>query len=396
MRVLHVTPYAPDAWAYGGIPRVVGSLARGLARRGHAVTVCTTDACDDSARLPSGVSGVRGNVDVRVFRNVSNRLAYHLQFFLPLGMHTFLEREARTFDVAHLHACRNVPGVIAAYHLRRAGIPYVLAPNGTAPIIERRYTAKKVFDAVAGTRVVRGAARLLAVSDAESRQLRTLGVDASRIRMIPNPIHVEEHGIRPHMSIAGRFRERYRFGSQPIVLFLGRLSPRKRLDVLVRAFAQLRASNADAARLVIAGNDMGAEADTQRLVRELGVVEHVTFTGLLTQGERIEALVDADVTVYPSEHEIFGLVPIESLLAKTPVVVTGDSGCGEVIGQIGGGKVVAVGDVGALADAIDAILEAPRHWRAAAAIAGDRARATFGENVVAGRVEMLYEELTAR
>jgi glycosyltransferase involved in cell wall biosynthesis len=179
------------------------------------------------------------------------------------------------------------------------------------------------------------------------------------------------------------------------VLFLGRLSPRKRLDVLIRAFAQLRSPIADAVRLVIAGNDMGAEAGAHRLVRELGIEEHVTFTGLLTQGERIEALVDADVTVYPSEHEIFGLVPVESLLARTPVVVAGDSGCGEVIGQIGGGKVVPVGDAGALAVAIDAILDDPRHWRAAAAIAGDRARATFGEDVVAGRVELLYKELTA-
>jgi glycosyltransferase involved in cell wall biosynthesis len=396
MRVLHVTPYAPEAWAYGGIPRVVGSLARGLARRGHTVTVCTTDACDDAARLPGRVNGVHGNVDVRVFRNVSNRLAYHLQLFLPLGMHTFLQREARAFDVAHLHACRNVPGAIAAYHLRRAGIPYVLAPNGTAPIIERRFAAKMVFDAVAGDRVLGGASRLLAVSDAERRQFLDIGVESSRIRVIPNPIHVDEHSIHPHKSVAGRFRERYRFGSQPIVLFLGRLSPRKRLDVLVRAFAQLRASNADAVRLVIAGNDMGAEAATHRLVKTLGIQAHATFTGLLTQGERIEALVDSDVTVYPSEHEIFGLVPIESLLAKTPVVVAGDSGCGEVINQIGGGKVVPVGDVNALANAIDEILADPRHWRAAAAIAGDRARATFGENVVAGRMELLYGEMVAK
>src|SRR5581483_10178402 len=44
MRILHVSPYAPDAWAYGGIPRLVGTLTRELARRGHQVTLCTTDA----------------------------------------------------------------------------------------------------------------------------------------------------------------------------------------------------------------------------------------------------------------------------------------------------------------------------------------------------------------
>ena len=388
-----MTPYAPDAWAYGGIPRVVGSLARGLARRGHEVTVCTTDACDASARLPRRDHASEGSVDVRVFPNVSNRLAYHLQLFLPLGMHTFLGRAARRFGVAHLHACRNIPGVIAAYHLRRAGIPYVLAPNGTAPIIERRHAAKRVFDAVAGDRVVRGASRLLAVSDAERGQLLALGIDASRIRVIPNPIHVDEHGIHPHASVAGRFRERYRFGGQPIVLFLGRLSPRKRLDVLIRAFAQLCSPIADSVRLVIAGNDMGAEAAAHRLVGELGIQEHVTFTGLLTQGERIEALVDADVTVYPSEHEIFGLVPFEALLAGTPVVVADDSGCGDLVGATGGGLVVPVNDVNTLARAIGEVLAYPAIWRLKAQRAQPRIRASYGADVVCGELEAVYQEL---
>src|SRR5215475_13325542 len=96
MRILHVSPYGEAAWAYGGIPRVVGALSRGLAKRGHSVTVCTTDACDESNRLPdSGRSG-RGRPEGRPlplsdgithyrFRNVSNRLAYR-QAFLPLGL----------------------------------------------------------------------------------------------------------------------------------------------------------------------------------------------------------------------------------------------------------------------------------------------------------------------
>ena len=51
MRLLHITPYYEDAWAYGGIPRVVSALAKGLVGRGHEVTVCTTDACDRASRL---------------------------------------------------------------------------------------------------------------------------------------------------------------------------------------------------------------------------------------------------------------------------------------------------------------------------------------------------------
>ena len=389
VRILHVTPYFADAWAYGGIPRLAHSLTRGLARRGHQVTVCTTDACDESSRLPALSSRTSDGVELRVFPNLSNHLAYHLQLFLPRGLDRYLSRHAGTFDVAHLHACRNIPGAMAARHLRRAGVPYVIAPNGTAPRIERRLLAKRAFDMLAGRRILTGASRVLAVSDAERRQLRALDVAPSVIRVIPNPVDLDEF-ISPVMP--GTFRRRIGLPSERLVLFLGKLTPRKRLDVLVRAFAQLRQSDA---RLVIAGNDMGAGARTRSIVRALGFEHRAVFTGLLRGRERLEALADADVLVYPSEHEIFGLVPLESLLSGTPVIVADDSGCGEVVRATGGGEVVPLGDADALARAIDGVLEDPSGWRAAAAKAQVRVRAIYGADVVCAQLDQLYGEMVA-
>src|SRR5215203_184974 len=140
LRVLHVTPYFAGAWAYGGIPRLAEALASGLAHRGHDVTVCTTDAADANTRLhgaprtfhPWPAATRDDGVVVRTFPNVSNRLAYHAQLFLPVGLGEYLRRHRHEFDIAHLHACRNVPGIVAGRHCRAAGIPYVVAPNGTA------------------------------------------------------------------------------------------------------------------------------------------------------------------------------------------------------------------------------------------------------------------------
>ena len=388
VRILHVTPYSADAWAYGGIPRLAHSLTRGLARRGHQVTVCTTDACDESTRVPSGERQVDG-VEWRVFPNLSNRLAYHLQLFLPLGLGNYLKRHAGTFDVAHLHACRNVPGALAAHHLRRTGVPYVLAPNGTAPRIERRRLAKHAFDVVAGRRILAGAARVLAVSEAERRQLSELGVARGAIRVIPNPVDLDELAspVTP-----GNFRRRLALPCGPLVLFLGKLTPRKRLDVLTQGFARLRRSDAS---LVIAGNDMGAGVEARSLVRALGLERRTFFTGLLRAEQRLEALADADVLVYPSQHEIFGLVPLEALLSGTPVIVADDSGCGEVVRATGGGQVVPLGDADALARAIESVLKDPTAWRAAAAAAAVRVRAAYGDSVVCSQIEALYGELVA-
>src|SRR5262249_17578647 len=280
----------------------------------------------------------------------------------------------------------NMPGSIATHHLRRAGVPYVLAPNGTAPIIERRRIAKRLFDVMLGRRVVSSAARIIAVSDAERRQLQQLGVPDTTIRVIPNPINFA--AFRQPVR-RGAFRQRLSLGSDRVVLFLGKLTPRKRVDVLIRAFAGIKHSSA---RLVIAGNDMGSGPALKALVRAQGIEGRTIFTGLLRGTERIEALADADVLVYPSQHEIFGLVPVEALLAGTPVIVSDDSGCGEVISATGGGQVIPAGDVRALGGAIEGALER-RPDVVQMADAARRARSLYGDETVCTRLERLYTEI---
>jgi glycosyltransferase involved in cell wall biosynthesis len=176
-------------------------------------------------------------------------------------------------------------------------------------------------------------------------------------------------------------------------LYLGQLLPRKRIDVLVRAFARLTARCAPDARLIIAGNDMGAAAMARRASRDAGVAHRTIFTGLLRGRERLEALADADVVVYPSEAEVFGLVPLESLLCGTPVIVADDSGCAEIVGAVGGGQIVPLGDVAALGRAIDQVLDHPARWRSAAADGAARVRARYAGDSVCGRLDEVYREL---
>ena len=388
MRILHVVPYYDQAWAYGGIPRLVTTMTRALARRGHHVTVCTTDARDERTRA-SQVDNTHG-VDVRMFRNVSNSLAYHLQFFTPVGLRRYMRHAAKTFEIAHIHACHNLPGVIAASELSRAGVPYLVSPNGTALPIERRIAAKRLFAGTAGRSFLSGAARIAAVSQAEVRQLRSLGIAESVIIRISNPIDDRECD---HPADPGSFRSRLALGDGPIVLFLGKLTPRKGVGDLVRAFARVGHS---AAVLVIAGNDMGARRSVEALVKQLGLRERVMFTGLLSGNVRLDALAAATVVVYPSRDEIFGLVPLESLLCGTPVVVCDDSGCGEVISSTGGGQTVPYADVGRLARAIEAVLDDEHSWRCRARAAAIVVRRRYGADVICDELESLYRSVVDR
>jgi glycosyltransferase involved in cell wall biosynthesis len=385
LRILHVVPYFEHAWAYGGIPRVATTLARGLAGRGHQVAVCTTDACDDRRRAcapPTPHTGP-GTLDVTVLRNFSNRLAYQWQLFAPVGLGRALRSFVGHIDVAHLHACRNLPVAAAARILSRAGVPYVVSPHGTAPRLERRFLAKQIFDATAGRGYLEDAARVLAVSEAERAQLQALGVADNRIAVLPNPIDLREFDPAPD---GARFRQRHGLGDAPLVLLLAKLTPRKGADVALRAFSRLATGNA---RLIVAGSDMGSGLPMDVFANSARMM-HV---GVLEGRDRLDALAAASVVVYPSKHEVFGLVPIEALLSGSPVIVCNDSGAGEVIGAVGGGYLVPVDDVSALAGAVDSMLAATSAWRQRARAAAVRVRELFGADIVCERLEALYRDL---
>ncbi len=354
MHILHVVPYFYPAWAYGGIPRLVYGLARAQYKQGHRVSVLTTDAFDQQTRLPSGSAPrVIHGIDVITMPNLSNRLAYHHQAFLPVGMGTAFRRiETSSPDILHLHGHRHLLNNAARTFALRHNLPYVLTPNGTLPAIERKIAIKAVFDLVFGRKVIRDAQLLIAVSRAEVAQFRQAGVPPGKVVEIPNGLDLAEFDPAPGPE---PFRERFDVRA-PFVLYLGKLTPRKGVDHLIRAMA--RVSHQDVV-LVVAGNDMGVARALRRTTREIGLEHRVRFVGLLTGEDRLSALAGASLLVYPSTQEIFGLVPFEGLLAGTPAVVVDDCGCGELVQKAGAGLLVPFADPDRLAHAIDTLLDDP-------------------------------------
>jgi glycosyltransferase involved in cell wall biosynthesis len=365
---------------------VVDELARGLSRRGHRVTVCATDAFAADARLPPSLRN-GSPVELAVFPNLCNAAAYHLQLFLPLGLDRFLRRHARDFNVAHVHACHNLPAALAARRLEAAGVPWVLSPHGTAERIEQRQLAKWIFDRTVGRGLLERARRLFAVSESERRQLAAR-VEPSRVSLLPNPLALAE--FDPPLQ-SGQFRRKLGWPDGPLVVYLGALTPSKRVDVLVRAIARL---GRPSLRLAICGNDRGEERRLRRLVTELRLVDRTRFTGLLCGRDRLEALADADVVSYAGRHEAFGLVPLEAVLCGTPVVISDDAGCAEVLRSTGGGLAVPTGDEAALSQAIARVLDEPR-YREEARAAARPLRCQHGGDRVCADLEARYREVIA-
>ncbi|MFZ5477829.1 MAG: glycosyltransferase family 4 protein [Myxococcota bacterium] len=363
MRVLHVTPYYPPTWAYGGIPRVVSGLARAQKAAGLDVRVWTTDVFDASRRSGRPRVGELDGIEVHVAPVASNRLAWAHQLYVPLG-----SPPMDGVDVVHLHGHRHLLNWLA--FRARGRRPVVQTPNGTLPRLERKVTAKAAWDVLFDGDVPRRADRLVATSKAEVRQMLAAGIAGDRIVRIPNGLEMPEPPPR------GRFRARHGIEG-PMVAFLGQVTPRKGVDRLVRAMEGVPAT------LVVAGPPRG-----------MSLPEGVLCTGTLEGEDRLALLVDADVLAYPSTHEIFGLVPMEGLWCGAPVVVGDDCGCGEIVAEADAGLLVD--------DSVEALRGAIRRLvgdRAAARAMAERGRAYVRRHLdfagIARRHLEVYETLCA-
>ena len=384
MRILHVAPSFYPAWAYGGVPRCAYELCRELVHLGHDVSAWTTDVFDRDSRLASTSSVVDG-IHVRRFPNVSNRLAHDFQVYLPRGAH-LATGGIGEFDLVHIHSHRHLLEFVVARAARKVGVPYVLTGNGTVPAIERYVGIKRLLDSLGLSAIVRESAACIAVSRAEVPHYEQVGVARERISIIPNGIRLAEFDRLPE---PGRFRQAHGIGEAPLIAFVGKITPRKGVDVLIRSLSMIP----EPTQLVVAGNFMMPERPLHELVAALGLEERVHFPGLLLGDDRNALYVDADVVAYPSIDEIFGLVAAEAMMCGSPVVVCGDSGCGELVAAADGGAVVPYGDAAALASSLRSLLDDPQARKVIVERAARYVRENLGWHSIAQRTCELYDEV---
>ncbi len=310
MRVAHVTPYFAPAFRYGGPPRSILGLCTALQQAGVEVEVVTT-AANGGADLP-------WSPDVRLFDNVPVRYcrpAFPRRFFGADIARALREAIGRA-DLCHIHGLWNVPEWQAARLCRATGVPYVLSPRGMLqPAALARGTARKrVAYRLLERRNLLGAARLHATSDEEASTLAQYVPDG-RVVTIPNGVEI------PDAIPRGRLRARLAIDSDdPIVVFLGRLHPIKRLDLLASAVARVR-ERVPALHLVVAGPDENEFAATlARAFAPLG--DHVHLVGPVDGDEKRALVADATLVAVCSDSESFGMSVVEAMAAGVPVVVT--------------------------------------------------------------------------
>lgn len=306
MRVVHVCSYFAPAFVYGGPPRSILGLCQALIGAGVDVEVLTTTANGPTELEERSAEGVRyEGVPVRYFP-----LGFPRRFFGVRGLGPALDAELERCDLVHVHGIWNVPAWIAMDRSREAGIPYVVSPRGMLDRGSMRHhrVRKMVFYRLREKARLRGAAFLHATSSAERDALVALSL-GPEVVTLPNGVSAPDAPAPPD------FRARHRLPpGRPLVVYLGRLHPTKRLDLLVASFAEARRVLGDL-ELVLAGRADGVAPSTL-------VGDGIHLLGQLSESDKWALLGEASVLVMCSDSESFGLSVVEAMAKGVPVVVT--------------------------------------------------------------------------
>jgi glycosyltransferase involved in cell wall biosynthesis len=358
----------------GGPAVKVRAIALGLARRRHSVTVLTSDWGFQPSLAPTmnaekcrwGWCAEEQGVSAVFLRSAARYRAMSLN---P-GVISFSRRSVSHFDIVHVYGLYDLLGPTVTFFCRRNHIPYVVEPMGMFRPIVRSIGLKKAYHRLFGRRLLERAYRLIATSDQERQELIEGGIN-------PEQIVVRRNGVEspPYLLGSGAFRVAWQIPSTAkVVLFLGRLEPKKSPELLLEAFARWRQRSQFGAQavLVIAGpaKDNSYAARLRSLASSEGIAEVVRFAGPLYDQDKWSAYRDADVFVLPSQNENFGNSAAEAMACGTPVIVTNQCGIAPLVTNRGG--LVVEHDATAIADALNILLEdddaAERFRRGCAAV----------------------------
>jgi glycosyltransferase involved in cell wall biosynthesis len=243
----------------------------------------------------------------------------------------WLQQHCRSYDVVIAHGLWQYTSLAVWRVLKAAGRPYFVFPQGMLdPWFKRRYRLKHLkkwlYWPWAEYRVLRDATAVLFTADEERRLARR---SFWLYRCTERIVHLGTTAPPDQESVRGRwFTEAFpETAGKRVVLFLGRIHEKKGCDLLVRAFAAATKAALPSERpwhLVFAGpfSTPAYEHRMKRLVREAGLADSVTWTGMLAGDTKWSAFRAADVFILPSHQENFGVAVAEALACGLPALIS--------------------------------------------------------------------------
>lgn len=345
MKILMLTwEYPPRV--VGGIARVVYDLSRTLLKDGHDVTVVTYRDGD--------VPYYEEDKGVKVYRvdnymiNPNNFIDWIMQLnFNLIAKANEIISEKGNFDVIHAHdwlvayAAKtlknsyNIP-IVATIHATEAG------RNSGIHDETQRYINDTEW------MLTYEASEVIVNSNYMKNELQRLfGLPYEKINVVPNGVNMNLfNGIERDYN----FRRRFAMDNEKIILFMGRLVYEKGIQYLIGAMPKILNGYHDS-KLVICGKG-GMLDELKAQVNAMGISDKVYFAGYMNGKDVQRMYKAADIAVFPSTYEPFGIVALEAMLSENPIVVSDIGGLNEIVQHRENGMKSYAGNSNSIADSI--------------------------------------------
>lgn len=392
MRVLQVIPTVGPV--YGGAPLSCLYLSRALQHLGVEVTVFSTSIDYPagffvSATEPNVINGVK----VFVFPAIGSE-----NYWVSPSLFFALRKHVKDYDLVHIHSLYRFHFVVATYYCRKFGTPYVVKPHGSLDpyLYKQRWWLKRVHEMFFERPGLQNAAAVQFTAAEEARLAYSTGIFRSArdhaAVVVPNGVVVPE-GLTVESSGSLDFFSGYpHLRNKKVILFLGRITEKKGLDLLLPAFRSVLDKVVDS-HLVIAGPDNeGYKSKVEGWIAKYQLGDHVTFTGMLHGGETAAAYRAAHVFCLPSYTENFGLAVFEALSHQCPVVISDRVNIWRDIATANVGLVVPC-EVLPLSEALIASLLNPAESKARAIRGADLVRLNYSWDSAARKMLEVYRRI---
>ena len=266
IKILFVIPYYVPAFSYGGPVKVSSDLAEGLVKKGHSVTVVTTDVLDKKNRTRIKSEVINGVAVVRC-KNVSNYLAKQFNLYLPIGFRAWLKKNIAEYDIVHCHDFFTILNILTSNYCKKLNIPYIIQPHGCLDMIRQKSKLFRIKQAFLFLfkGVVDESEYIIALVDKEKDEIETVYRNVlTKIKIIPNGIDYKKNKNIREIDLHHKYNIP---DNNKIIVFLGRVQYIKGLDISIKSLAAIK-DRIDFSFLII-GPDEGERNKLYNLIEKV-------------------------------------------------------------------------------------------------------------------------------
>ncbi|MBI2251210.1 MAG: glycosyltransferase family 4 protein [Armatimonadetes bacterium] len=304
--------------ALGGVEEYVKRISEGIIKnKNYQVKIITSDLEQhfSNKRIKTKINNING---VEIKRHYAFPLKFRKYTFAP-GM--FWELLKEKFDLIHAHSYMYFSADCALITSRIKKLPLIFNPylsEFSFPSIWGKFYRKSLG------KMLMQADLVISISKYEEDLIRSWGYLPSKIIRISPGVDLDEfvkadYNIYKNLGIDGE-----------IILFVGRLDYMKGGDLLIKAFSLIHKDYPNW-KIVLAGSDFGEKIKLEKLIKDLNLNDKIYFLGALKRHDLISAYKGAKIFVLPSRYEAFGIVLIEAMAAKIPVIATRYSAIPDIV-----------------------------------------------------------------